>query len=254
MKVSIVTPTYNNSKFIEETIISIKKQTYRSFEHIIVDGGSDDETPEIIERHRSSYSCRYIREKDNGMYDAINKGFNLSNGDILCWVNSDDLLESTALQHIVSIFSTHTNVDWLQGVSAYIDESGFITNSGKQLTYIRNLIKFGYYGRILHFVHQASGFWRRSLWMKAGGIDKRLKYAGDYELWIKFANFTQLYVTPVRLAYFRHHSNQLSKKQHAYYTECESVKHLTLFDRYFMKYTLKILHPVFAYRRNEIKG
>src|SRR4030067_3134955 len=89
--VSIITPSLNQGEFIEETILSVKNQTYENIEHIIVDGGSTDDTLNILKKYAGSYRMRWLSEPDNGMYQAINKGMRLANGEILAYLNSDDL-------------------------------------------------------------------------------------------------------------------------------------------------------------------
>ncbi len=89
--ISIVTPTYNSEKYLEECILSIKNQKFTDYEHIIVDGKSSDRTLDIIKKYDGTYPMRWISEKDKGMYDAISKGFKIAKGDIFCWLNSDDM-------------------------------------------------------------------------------------------------------------------------------------------------------------------
>ena len=89
-RISIVTPTFNSEEYLETCILSIRNQHYENLEHIIVDGGSTDSTLEIIRKYELDYPLRWISEPDDGMYDAINKGFSMSSGDILAWLNSDD--------------------------------------------------------------------------------------------------------------------------------------------------------------------
>ena len=89
-RVSIVTPSYNQGQFIEDTLLSVKNQDYPSIEHIIVDGGSTDNTLEILQKYEGSYSMRWVSEPDRGQSDAVNKGFRMANGEIVGWLNSDD--------------------------------------------------------------------------------------------------------------------------------------------------------------------
>lgn len=114
LKFSIVTPVFNGAEYIEKCIVSIKNQTYRNFEHIIMDGGSNDETLDIIERYKGTYNMRVVSEKDQGMYDAIVKGFALATGDIFSWLNADDMYMPWALRIMEEAFRVK-QVHWIMG-------------------------------------------------------------------------------------------------------------------------------------------
>ena len=105
MKFSIITPCYNSEKYLEECIKSIMSQKYKDFEHIIVDGGSTDGTLDILKKYERLYNMRWISEKDDGMYDAINKGMRMANGDVLSWINSDDVYHPWTLFSVNKIMS-----------------------------------------------------------------------------------------------------------------------------------------------------
>ena len=104
MLISIVTPTYNSEEYLEDCILSIKNQKARNFEHIIIDGGSTDSTLSIIRKYENTYPMKWISEPDNGMYDAIAKGFRLAKGEIYCWLNSDDMYMPWTCLAIEKIF------------------------------------------------------------------------------------------------------------------------------------------------------
>ena len=105
LKITIVTAVYNGEKYIEECIKSIMNQTYQNFEHIIMDGGSTDNTLEIAKKYEKLYNVKIYSRKDNGMYDAIANGFELATGDILCWLNSDDMLRPWAFEVMQKVIS-----------------------------------------------------------------------------------------------------------------------------------------------------
>lgn len=124
MKISVITATYNSDKTLESTIISILNQTFSGYEYIIIDGGSTDNTLSIIKKYKKKFNGRlkYISEKDNGLYDAINKGINLSQGDIIGILNSDDFYTSNfILENIASVFNQNKNIDAIYGDIHFIN-------------------------------------------------------------------------------------------------------------------------------------
>lgn len=123
--VSIITPSYNQGRFIEDCILSIKNQTYANIEHIIVDAKSNDNTIEVIKTYENKYNLKWISEKDKGQADAINKGYAIAKGDIVTWLNSDDFyLHVHVIEEIVDLFHKFTNVDVITGGGYYVDEAG----------------------------------------------------------------------------------------------------------------------------------
>ena len=125
--VSIITPVYNSEEYLEECIKGMMSQTYRDFEHIIVDGGSKDGTLEIIKKYEGKYPMRWISEKDNGMYDAISKGFKMAKGDVFCWINSDDMYMPWTLATINKVINKEVNghkVQWCVGLGSRYTEDG----------------------------------------------------------------------------------------------------------------------------------
>ena len=123
--VSVITPSYQQGMFIEATIDSVKMQTYPHIEHIVVDAGSTDETLDVLKRHEGSYDLRWISEPDKGQADAIRKGFAMAEGDIVCWLNSDDTyLTPSVISRVVEYFSDYPDADVICGGGAYIDEEG----------------------------------------------------------------------------------------------------------------------------------
>lgn len=236
MKFSIVTPSYNSRRFISETIESVISQ-HGDFEieYIIKDGGSDDGTLDIIRRYEQKiksseliHNCnkvmiKLLSGKDNGMYDAINKGFAVATGDIYAWINSDDIYLPGAFNAVVKVFKEHHGIRWLKGITSYITESSTIYDAGRCYLYNQKWIQKGIYGVDAYFIQQDSVFWHAGLWKSIGGIDSSLRLAGDYDLWRKFAEKTCLFTLKAYLSCFRNTEGQLSKDKAAYRLECAKV-------------------------------
>lgn len=227
---SIVTPTLNSEIFLSQTIESVINQTGNfAIEYIIVDGGSTDTTLSLLERYNNklkkfpNISFYYISEKDNGMYDAINKGFSRCSGDIYGYINSDDIYLPGVFAQIAMVFLTYSNVYWLKGITSYIDEKSFIYAEGKCYLYNRRWLRQGIYGNYLYFVQQDSVFWRAELWKKAGQISSNLEFAGDYDLWLKFSKFAKLVSLNVFVSCFRRRPNQLSSHIDKYKAEMKTI-------------------------------
>ncbi len=221
--ISLVTPSYNQGGFIEETIKSVLAQKYDNLEYIIIDGKSSDGAVEIIDKYKNDLSY-YISENDRGQYDAINKGFSKSTGDIMAWINSDDVYLPNTLSLVGRIFAQFEEVEWLTTrYPAVIDENGNLIKLQTVPGFSRhgflcgdNLPASGW--QATSFIQQESTFWRRSLWERAGGkIDDSFNFAGDFELWGRFFENAQLYAVDVPLACFRKHDSQKSSAQFAAY-------------------------------------
>ena len=176
MKVSIITATYNSSQFIEDCIQSVVMQSHADIEHIIVDGDSSDDTIKIVRKYSNNIS-KFISEKDNGMYDAINKGMKMATGDIIGILNSDDMLASAdVISNIVKIFSTQ-NVDCTYGDLAYVDQN----DTNKMLRFWKgvsyNRLRFMYGWMPAH----PTFYIRREIIDELGGYESHYITAADYE-------------------------------------------------------------------------
>ncbi len=235
MKFSIVTPTCNSERFLAETIASVLGQEGDfDIEHIIVDNLSDDRTPEIVnyyqenlDRYRKTggkVTLRLERGRDRGMYDAINRGFGLATGDIQAWINSDDLYHHGAFASVQAAFDLDPRVQCVKGITSYIDENGREIHPGTCFLYSRELTELGLYGREAYFIQQEGMFWRSALWQAVGGVDCRLRLAGDYALWMKFARLTPIYALNARVSAFRKVKGQLSEDLSAYRREQAQIK------------------------------
>jgi glycosyltransferase involved in cell wall biosynthesis len=224
--VSIVTPVYNGERYLEETIESIIDQTYDNIEYLVIDGGSQDGTLEIIKSYEDKIAY-WVSEPDRGMYDGINKGFKIATGDIFSWLNADDKYYRSAVEVVVRVFNRHPEIEWVTGIPTIYDKDGLITKVGVPLHYFREFISMGLYrGDILGWIQQESTFWRKSLMDRSGMLRANLQLAGDYELWVRFSKHSNLTTIPTVLGGFRKHSTQKSKDLSKYYDECDSVKNI----------------------------
>jgi glycosyltransferase involved in cell wall biosynthesis len=206
-KISIITPNFNGGAYLEETIQSVLSQNYPNLEYIIIDGGSTDDSIDIIIKYEKQLTY-WVSEPDNGLYDAVQKGFDKSTGEIMAWINSDDLYHPKAFFTVAEIFSTLAEVNWLQGIPSVLDEMSRTV----AVAPIKRWSKLDYYLGNFRWIQQESIFWRRNLWEKSGEkMAVEMKYAGDLELWLRFFRFDRLYVTAALLGGFRQRSKgQLS--------------------------------------------
>lgn len=250
---SIITPVYNGEEYIEQCILSVKNQTYKNYEHIIMDGGSTDNTVKIAKKYIGTYNLKVISQTDNGMYDAIAKGFDLSSGNVISWLNADDMYLPWALNVMAKVF-LEKDVRWCIGHPGFWDENGNYRLLEFLPVYFKNSIKRGYYdGRISYNIQQESTFWTKELWNESKANEIIIKYdcAGDYYLWRLFSFYTPLYSVNSPVAGFRVHEGQKSSVQREkYYKE---VGKLNIFMRILSKSkTAKILHRISSIRSKYI--
>lgn len=230
LKISIVTPSYNSERFIESTIRSVICQSYKNCEYIIVDGGSQDETVSIIKKYEKKIAS-WVSEPDQGQYHAIQKGLDRATGDILCWLNSDDMLLPEALSLVASIFMQFPEVEWISTLKPGAwDANGYFMGYNLIPGFSKEAFWDGYYlpGTLRkgHYIQQESTYWRRSLWERSGAkIPEHLDFAGDFALWSRFYNHAELYGVDYPLAGFRLIQGQKSEAIEKYNNEARTVFH-----------------------------
>ena len=200
-KISVVTPSYNQEKFLEETILSVINQNYPNIEYIIIDGGSTDDSIKIIKKYEA-FLTYWKSEKDKGQSDAINKGFYKSTGEILCWLNSDDQLMKGTLHFVNEYFNNNEVVDCLYGNSINIDEKGNTLLKRHELMFDYNILVY-----TMNYIQQPSTFWRREVYEKVGGLDIELHYTMDHEYWLRmYRHGVHFQYVDKFLSLFRWHS------------------------------------------------
>jgi len=176
--VSIITPSFNKGPYIEETIQSIRNQSYTTIEHIVIDGGSTDETLTILKKYNGLVS--WFSEPDNGQSDAINKGWKIAQGDIIAYLNADDTYTPDAVATAVTYLKEHPDVSMVYGDGIMTDETGKFLRMGcagefslRELIYCRN------------YILQPAVFLRRAVYDRIGGVDENLHLAMDLDYWIR---------------------------------------------------------------------
>jgi len=211
-KISVVTPSFNQGRYIAETIDSVIAQGYPNVEHIIVDGGSTDETIDVLQRYRADLT-HVIVERDRGQSDALNKGFRLATGEIFCWLNSDDRFAPGALFAVAMAFSTH-DVDMVSGICEIYLEGRLLHRHVSACADgplpLNDLLDLDGGWNAGQFFYQPEVFFSKALWEKAGAqVREDCFYSMDYELWCRFALLgARLHVIGKPLARFRQHSEQ----------------------------------------------
>lgn len=201
--ISIVTPSYNQAGFLENTIKSVVTQRYPNIEYIVMDGGSKDGSEQIIRRY-NQHLAYWVSEKDKGQTNALNQGFIRSSGEIMAYLNSDDLLLPGSLQYVAIYFLEHPDVDVIYGHRILINENGDEIGRWILPNHSDEVIK------LVDYVPQETLFWRRSIWEKAGGcFDESFHYAMDWDLIVRFiSNGARIVRVPVFIGAFRVHDKQ----------------------------------------------
>jgi glycosyltransferase involved in cell wall biosynthesis len=251
LKISIVTPSYNQAAYLEQCMRSVLDQRYPNLEYVVMDGGSTDGSTNVIGKYEDQL-LHWESHPDNGHYDAINRGFAKTSGEIMAWLNSDDLYTPWTLSTISEVFTLYPEVEWITTLHQVVwndrgqailvrNVPGYNRNS-----FLRgeNLLTRPWNGRFE--IQQESTFWRRSLWERSGGkVDTSYHLAGDFELWARFYEHADLHGVGAILGGFRVHGSQKTATQLGqYYGEAEHVlSHYAakprgrlagLFRRYFM--------------------
>jgi len=197
--ISIVTPSLNQGHFIEDTILSVKNQDYPNIEHLIIDGNSNDNTIEILKKYEGTYNMQWISERDKGQADAVNKGLGLAKGEIIGWLNSDDVyFDKYVLQAVIETFFARPDVDVVYGDVASISDSGKILR-------IICVPRFSY-ERLLRdcYLDQPAVFFRRKV-VEQHNLNTCLQCAMDYEFWLRIGKEYRFYHLSRILAGDRHY-------------------------------------------------
>jgi glycosyltransferase involved in cell wall biosynthesis len=199
--VSIVTPSFNQARYLENTIRSVLDQDYFQIEYILMDGGSTDGSVDIIRRYADRLAF-WASETDGGQTDAINKGFARAKGDILAWINSDDTYAPGAISEAVAFMRSHPEVGLVYGDANFINEKGDVIGRFPAARTDYRRLRQGY----VH-IPQQSAFFRADLWRKVGPLDPSFYFAMDYDLWVRLARLAPVQYTHHLWANFRLHAS-----------------------------------------------
>jgi len=216
--VSVVVPSYNQGQFIKETIDSIINQDYKNIECIVMDGGSADDTVDVLKAYGNRIF--WVSEKDAGQADAVNKGIRAARGEIIGWLNSDDTYTEGAIQKAVDYFAKHPEADMVYGEGHYIDKESIITGRYDTEKFNRDRLAE------TCFICQPTAFFRKNFVDKAGGLNASLQLCMDYELWIRFSSLGRIAYIPEYLACSRMYDENktLSRRKEVYKEVCATVK------------------------------
>jgi glycosyltransferase involved in cell wall biosynthesis len=239
-KISIVTPSYNQGRYLEETIRSVLDQNYPNLEYIVIDGGSTDGSVEIIRKYADRLTY-WVSERDKGHMDAVNKGFAHATGEIMAWLNSDDKYCPWSFDIVGRAFSALPQVRWLTSQTHLLwNKTGQLQTANHAHRFARTWFYRGWTVPIQpefkDFIMQEATFWRRDLWEQAGGrVDASMPVAGDFELWARFFEHADLVSTDIPLAGFRYHGEQISADRQRYQNVAKGVlaryRHKTVHNR-----------------------
>lgn len=219
-EISIITPSYNQSEFIKDTLDSVRNQTHDSVEHLVFDGGSDDGTVEILQEYEGTggdgYELTWVSDEDDGQSDAINRGFKRAEGDIVAWLNSDDVyFDVNVLTRVADHFG-RSEAKVLYGDQCYINQDSTITAVDVRPDFDARKLPY----RIL--ISQPATFFQRDV-VKSEKLDTKLQYSMDYEYWLRLSETYQFEHVRDVFAGFRSYPEQKSQDQESMATELQAI-------------------------------
>ncbi len=231
MKFSIITPSYNQGRFIEDTIQSVLNQDGCEIEHIVVDGGSNDSTVEILKEHGH---LKWVSEKDRGQSHAINKGFAMATGEIIAWINSDDYYYQNCFRKVEEYFTKHPECAFLYGDITFVDiDKQLLVSYGGDVMSREKLLKNP------DAVRQPSCFWRKRVIEEIGNIDESLHLVMDFDFFLRISQKFEMHYIPENISHFRFYPagksstfgrTQVKELKRTYYAQSpESIFHFYRF-------------------------
>lgn len=229
-KVSLVTPSYNQGQFIEETIRSVLLQGYPNLEYIVMDGGSSDESVEIIRKYEPWLTC-WVSERDSGQADAINKGWQCATGEFLGWINSDDVLVPGGIATTIDYFTRNPEVGYVYGDLEIIDaESNVIGTQTYEDFVLAEIVQQA------GWISQPGNLMRRSVFDQVGLLDVSLHFQMDLDYWLRAALICQFGYLRQPLARFRRHAD--AKTSNKTYLAANDI--MTVYRKFFTRTNLPV--------------
>jgi glycosyltransferase involved in cell wall biosynthesis len=205
LKISIITPSYNMGQYIEQCIQSILFQNYTNYEHIVIDGGSLDQTTSILKKYKEH--VKWISEKDNGISDAFNKGLRIATGDIIGWCSADDYYLPGTFKYVNKIMLGDSSIDILYGDYREVDAQGYSQCIRREINFDLFILKYLH----INYIAPPATFWKKTIHESGIMFDEKYDYSMDYDFWIKVAREGYRFKhIPVLLTDFRKHSNAKS--------------------------------------------
>lgn len=231
--VSIVTPSYNQGQFLEETILSVLRQDYPNIEYIIIDGGSTDGSVDIIRKYEDRLAY-WVSEKDRGQTHAINKGFARATGSVLGWLCSDDVLEPSMVSISMHFLSRYPSIGMTYGDRVRIDKKGTIYSMQRFPAFRPYYLHWGF------SIPQETVLFRREVFKAVGGLDESLHMAMDFDLWCKISKVSSIRHIPTFLGRFRAHVTNKSsvftkQTEHSGFSEGWPAEYARVYEKHFSK-------------------
>jgi glycosyltransferase involved in cell wall biosynthesis len=220
-RITLVTAVYNGAEYLEATIESVLRQNYPNLEHIVVDDGSTDETPQIIAKYASHWAWQ-TRHSNRGLYRSLNVGFERATGEIMGWLNASDMLHVNSLFAVGSVFARFPEVEWITGRPTIFSPDGMPVGAASSLP---RWCRYPFLLGQNKAIQQESTFWRSRLWQKAGGrMETAYRAEGDFELWVRFFRHARLYPVDALIGGYRRHANSLSSSNIQRYNQtCDGI-------------------------------